>query len=91
MQLGSQWIVELAARESQARVRRWSEEHSREEGVTDLGRTASLGRRCLALGGHLLLVVGAWLSRQAGEVYRVDGGVEAVRDRRVEQGAAPRI
>ncbi len=91
MQLGSQWFVEFAAREHQAREERRNDEPEREAGTPGLIAAPSFGQRCLGSAGQLLLIAGAWLSRQAGEVYRMDAGIEALRDRSVEQGAAPRL
>jgi hypothetical protein len=85
MQLGSQWIVEFGMRDMQAREQRWREKARQEEEASPLAAAPSYGQRCLSGVGHLLLVAGAWLNWQAGEVYRADRGSEPLRDRRVDQ------
>jgi hypothetical protein len=86
MNPGSQWIVEFGERENLAREQCWKEKTSEREQTTDSIATPSLGRRCLGVIGHLLLVAGVWLKRQAGEVYPADGDIGAMRRRRVDPG-----
>lgn len=82
MNPGSQWIVEFGVRENQAREQSWQEKTRLEEAESPLVAAPPFARRCLGMLGHFLLVAGGWLNRQAGEVYRADGGTGALGERR---------
>lgn len=88
MNPGSQWIVEFGVRENQAREQRRKGTTRQEEETTDIITRPTFGQRCLGVIGHLLLVAGAWLNRQAGGGDPAEGGIEALRDWRVDPGTA---
>ncbi|HEX5414865.1 MAG TPA: hypothetical protein VFZ25_04305 [Chloroflexota bacterium] len=86
MNPGSQWIVEFAARENQARERS-ARNNAGHDGTDQIVTAPNWGQRCLGSVGHLLLVAGAWLNRQAGEVYRAEGTARVLVDRQVDSGS----
>jgi hypothetical protein len=82
----SECIVQFATRDTRAR-----EPHARARDGQEAKPGSAVGARrfgqeSLRGVGHLLLVVGVWLNRQAGESPRADDTVAVWGDRRVGRG-----